>query len=99
MAAIFSNVAPLIIAAEGGDEKIKNDYGEETKFGISQRQYPHINISELTEAGALAILERDYWDKYSLSTIDNQTVANQCFFLLVNMSPENAVKIIQTAVN
>jgi lysozyme family protein len=99
MAAIFTKVAPLIIAAEGGESKSPTDYGGETKYGISEEQYPDEDIKNLTPERALAILEADYWEPYHLSDILDQTVANQCFFLFVNMNPEKATKIIQTAVN
>ena len=99
MAAIFSKVAPLIIAAEGGESKSRADYGGETKYGISKQEYPNEDIKNLTPERALAILEADYWQPYHLSEISDQTIANQCFFLFVNMNPEHAAQIIQAAVN
>lgn len=99
MPAVFSKAAPLILAAEGGYQDGKNDYGGETRYGISSRQYPNVDIKNLTIAKALAILEADYWKFYHLSDIDDQNVANQVFLLLVNMNPVNAVKILQIAIN
>lgn len=100
MGSLFSNVKKMIVDMEGTkDIDDKNDHGGETKYGISQRQYPDIKISELSEEDAFNILEKEYWNKYNLSTIDNQAIANQVFFLLINMNPLTAIKILQIAVN
>ena len=99
MAAVFSKAAPLILAAEGSYQNGSNDYGGETKYGISSRQYPKVDIKNLTVAKALAILESDYWQFYHLSDIDDQNIANQVFLLLVNMNPVNAIKTLQIAIN
>lgn len=98
MGAVFSKVAPLILLAEGGEEKNKNDYGLETKYGISKREYPNEDIAALTPDRAMTILEADYWDHYRLSGIFNQSIANQVFLLLVNIDPSNATKIVQRAI-
>ena len=50
-------------------ENNSDDPGGETKFGISKKSYPDINIENLTEDQAAAIYYRDYWtpmmcDKY-----------------------------------
>ena len=98
--ALFEKVAPLIIQAEG--DKVADDvadYGGETKYGISKRQYPDLDIAALTEAEAIAILERDYWNQYNLAMIDNQGIANQIFFLFVNMDPKHAALIVQVSIN
>lgn len=99
MAAEFSKVSSLIIAAEGGYVNGNNDYGEATKYGISQRQYPHVDIAALTPERALAILDQDYWQHYHCNEINDQIIANQVFFMFVNMDPVHATKIIQTACN
>lgn len=38
-----------------------NDPGGETKYGISKKAYPNLNIKELTLEDALALYHRDYW--------------------------------------
>lgn len=52
-----------IIRAEGGGVLVHdpNDRGGLTKYGISQKAYPQLDIPSLTEADARAIYERDYW--------------------------------------
>jgi lysozyme family protein len=98
--AVFEKVAPLIIAIEGEKEvNDSSDYGGETKYGISKRQYPDLEINALTEQDAVDILKRDYWKKYSLDQIDNQGIANQVFFLFINMNPLHVGLVVQAAIN
>jgi lysozyme family protein len=96
----FSNVAPLIIKAEGDkDVDEVDDQGGQTKYGISQSAYPNLDIANLTEPEALVILEKDYWNKYKVSQIVNQAIANQVFFMLVNMGEDHAIRIVQVSIN
>lgn len=54
-----------IIEIEGGDEYVNNlnDPGGETKYGISKRSYPELNIQTLTKHMAQVIYKTDYWNK------------------------------------
>ena len=97
--AIFAKVIPSILAIEGEYTPGEFDYGGETKYGISKRQYPHLDIANLDETRALTILESDYWNRYRIGEIIDQTIANQVFFLFINMSPIDAAIIVQKAVN
>ena len=100
MGAIFSKVKPLIIEIEGEKETDDpDDHGGKTKYGISQKQYPDLDIDNLTEDQAMAILEEDYWQKYHLEQIENQALANQIFFLIINVGPQYAIQIVQIAAN
>jgi len=59
----FQTAYNILLALEGGFVNHKYDRGGETKFGISQRQYPDVNIKALTKEKAMAITKKDYWDK------------------------------------
>jgi len=48
---------------DGGYTNDPVDPGGETKWGISKRAYPDIDIKSLTKEEALLIYERDYWLK------------------------------------
>jgi len=39
-----------------------NDSGGETKYGISKREYPNLDIPNLTLQQAQQIYQRDYWN-------------------------------------
>lgn len=100
MGASFSRVIPLLIDYEG-DNVVKDphDYGGLTRYGISQRQYPTLDITALSFDDACLILERDFWVRYRLSEIKEQIIANQIFFTIINMNPLKAMRIIQLAIN
>lgn len=51
----------FVIAHEGGYVSDPKDPGGETKYGISRRSYPSLDIANLTEAEAADIYRRDYW--------------------------------------
>ncbi len=87
-----------IINIEGGLSRDKADKGGLTKYGISQKSYPHLDIANLTKEQALDIFETDYWNKYLIGLITSQLIANQLFVLIVNIGGYKAIKIIQLAV-
>jgi Glycosyl hydrolase 108 len=62
MASFEQEIMPLL-EAEGGLNTNKADRGGLTKFGISQKSYPNLNIESLTPEKAAEIYKRDYWDK------------------------------------
>src|SRR3990167_8850899 len=47
---------------EGGYVNDKADPGGETKFGISKRAHPEVDIKALTEEAAKAIYTTSYWE-------------------------------------
>ena len=57
----FDRAFRLLIGEEGGYVNDPADPGGETKFGISKRAYPQIDIRGLTLDQAKAIYRRDYW--------------------------------------
>ena len=57
----FPDCISHVLAAEGGLVNDPKDPGGVTKFGISQRSYPALNIRELTPDDAKALYQRDYW--------------------------------------
>jgi lysozyme family protein len=63
----FDKGFELVVGVEGGyqspqDAIKRKDPGGETKFGISKRQYPQLDITNLTIEQAKAIYKKDYWD-------------------------------------
>ena len=57
----FPRCIDRILAEEGGLSHHPRDPGGLTKFGISQRTYPDLDIRHLTRAQARAIYQRDFW--------------------------------------
>lgn len=91
----FDFAIPYILEHEGGYVNNPNDTGGETNFGICKRQYPHLDIKNLTKESAINIYRVDYWQHYmeSLSTL----VATKVFDISVNCGVKTAIKILQRA--
>jgi hypothetical protein len=49
---------------------VKGDKGGPTKYGISQKAYPNLDIKNLTKEQAIEIAKRDYWDKNNIDKLD-----------------------------
>ena len=64
MDATTTRILDWVIAIEGGLVNDPNDPGGLTKYGISQRSYPDLDIAALTENQARAIYVRDFLPPY-----------------------------------
>ncbi|MBW2607711.1 MAG: hypothetical protein JRD05_08760 [Deltaproteobacteria bacterium] len=84
---------------EGGYVNDPDDPGGETKFGISKRSYPDVDITALTIEQAKDIYCRDYWEVLRLGEILRELIAVEIFDTAVNMGRRTAVKIAQRALN
>ncbi len=85
-----------ILSHEGGYVFDKRDPGGETKWGISKRSYPALNVKALTRDQAVAIYRRDFWDAQQLGKLP-QAIAFQVFDAGVNHGAGNAVRWLQAA--
>ena len=59
----FDEAIKFVLKWEGGYSNDPNDPGGETKFGISKRSYPELDISKLTLKQAKEIYYQNYWLK------------------------------------
>ena len=84
---------------EGGYVDDKDDSGGETKYGISKKIFPNLNIRELTLNEAKDIYNKNYWKKIKGDKINDQHVANNIFDCSVNIGVGSCVKIVQIIVN
>jgi lysozyme family protein len=85
-----------VIDHEGGYVNHANDPGGETKYGISKRSYPHLDIPNLTLADAKVIYKRDYWGPAGCDAVPD-AMKFQLFDLAVNSGVARAVRILQAA--
>jgi lysozyme family protein len=81
---------------EGGYSNDPDDPGGETKFGISKRSYPNLDIARLTRAGAEEIYRRDFWDKCRCDELA-LPIALALFDSAVNQGPRKAIRLLQQA--
>ena len=57
----FERALAFTLSWEGGYSLDKDDPGGETKYGISKRAYPNLDIKNLTTKQAAEIYRKDYW--------------------------------------
>ena len=65
----FDQAVRIVLKHEGGYSNDSLDPGGETKFGISKRQYPNLNVRDLSEAQAREIYRMDYWDRLNIDQL------------------------------
>lgn len=87
----FDLAISIVLKNEGGYKDDPSDPGGETKYGISKRSYPQVDIKNLTEEEASAIYLRDFW---KFDGMTNQMLANKVFDMYVNMG-HSAIRILQ----
>jgi lysozyme family protein len=92
----FERAVARVLGDEGGYADNPSDPGGETKFGISKREYPQLDIAALTRADAVAIYYRDRWQRYRYSELPGP-IAAKVFDLAVNIGPAHAVRCLQRA--
>ena len=92
----FARAVERVLAAEGGYSHNPADPGGETRFGISKREYPHIDISTLTREAAIAIYFRDWWQRGCYSDLPGP-IGAKLFDLAVNIGPQPAAHCLQRA--
>jgi lysozyme family protein len=92
----FERAIARLLGDEGGYVDNPADPGGETKFGITRREYPDVDIAALTRAEAVAIYYRDWWQRYSYSELPG-AIAAKLFDLAVNIGPDHAVRCLQRA--
>jgi lysozyme family protein len=90
----FELAVEFLLGHEGGVSVNAADPGGTTNFGISQRQYPTIDIVNLKRDGAKLIYKRDYW---RFDSIASQRVANKLLDLAANVGPMTSTKLLQEA--
>ena len=88
-----------LITNEGGYVNDPKDPGGETKYGISKRSYPKVDIKNLTLDHAREIYFQDFWLDLRCDQIGNDRVAIELFDTAVNMGHSAAIKILQSALN
>jgi len=96
----MSDIIDQIIISEGGD-RITNDSldsGGLTKFGISQRANPGVDIVNLTYEQARVIYEKKYISSIHFDRIGDRQLRDQLIDYGVNSGPSIAIMKLQEIV-
>lgn len=93
----FEAAFKALLEEEGGYVFHPSDPGGETKYGITKRSYPELDIKNLTVDVAKAIYHRDFWDaRYDELP---EPVVEVLFEFGVNAGRGRAVAALQRAIN
>lgn len=91
----FDKFISIILKHEGGYVNDPDDLGGETKYGITKRRYPDLNIKYLTKAKAKQIYYNDFYMPLKLYYIKNDLLSLHILDMAVNAGKKNAVKLLQ----
>ena len=92
----FLSAVERVLADEGGYSSNPNDPGGETKFGISARSNPGVDIAALTRDAAIEIYWREWWLRFGFAQLP-AAIAAKAFDLAVNFGASNAIECLRRA--
>lgn len=96
VSAFQAAVSFVIDVCEGGG-KLIHDQGGATRWGISQRAYPTLNIRDLTRDEAVAVYRMDFWEQVRADALP-APLALAVFDAAVNLGHIPAIKLLQRTV-
>lgn len=74
---------------EGGGKvhTVEGDPGGTTKWGISKRANPYLDIPNLSRDDAIKVYRERYWNPRRLGDLKSQEIANEIFEFSINVDP------------
>lgn len=86
-----------VLSSEGGYVNNPADPGGETKWGISKRSYPMLDIATLTREDAIEIYKHDFWVAGQMDKMPDAVAFNALDFA-VNSGIQTALRKLQEAI-
>lgn len=93
----FDIVFERILGHEGGYVNNPKDPGGETKWGISKRSFPWVDIKNLTRDGALILYKKYFWDALNADELADGVIYQLADFA-INSGIPPAIKALQRSV-
>lgn len=90
----FQEAVKKTLIHEGGFVDNPHDAGGRTKYGITQKDLPDVDIAQITPEQATVYYSEHYW-KPLYAQIQSQSVAEKIFDMGVLFGVGKAVKILQ----
>lgn len=90
----FDTAVEFVLRFEGGFTDDSRDPGSITKFGISQRAHPNVDIKSLTIEQAKEIYLQDYWERCNCGDLP-PALGLLLFDSAVNQGPTAAIRALQ----
>lgn len=95
---VFSVALAFTLEAEGGYARESGDPGGETKYGVSRRAFPGLDIASLTRAEAARIYREHYWSGPEMDRLP-APLAVAVFDAGVNTGVRRAIRMLQKSLN
>lgn len=97
---LFQASVDLMIFKEGGDKLVRHprDPGRLTKYGISSRAYPHLDVASLNREAATDIYRKDYFEAAGCDMLSPR-LAIMVFGSAINQGVAAAVTMLQRSFN
>jgi lysozyme family protein len=97
----FLQAVSRLLKIEGGYAKRDNNAGA-VNFGITERflkaiGYPKRDPKLLTQVEAIQIYQLNFWEPYLCGSINDQRIAQEYFFAIVNAGPYRMTQDLQMA--
>ena len=92
----FLSAVERVLADEGGYSSNPADPGGETKFGISARSNPGVDIAALTREQAVNIYWREWWLRFGFAQLPD-AIGAKTFDLAVNIGAAHAIECLRRA--
>lgn len=96
MSMLFDSAFEFVQKLEGGLSAHPLDRGGVTKYGITQRSYPQLDIAMLSLDEAKSIARRDFWDFCNCTALP-WSFALMVFDTAFNQGPMFATRTLQNA--
>lgn len=90
----FDRAFELVLGSEGGYVNDPRDPGGETKYGITKRDHPDVDIKNLSINGAKAIYLAKYWTPAKCGSLP-WPLSAYVFDAAVNQGVVTALKLLQ----
>lgn len=95
---LFLKFIERVLRHEAGYVWDKDDPGGETKWGISKRSYPHLDIKNLTREEAIEIYYNDFWLKVHTDVLPD-AMDYQLLDSAVNSGISQSIRFLQRALD
>ena len=93
----FEEAVEWVLEEEGGETNDPEDPGGHTKYGISQRAHPNVDLATLSRSDAKGIYRTDYWTPLLCSRLP-RGYALAAFDFGVRTGVGNSAKYLQSTV-
>lgn len=95
----FRRAFDALMELEGGYVNDPDDAGGETKYGISAKSYPGLDVANLTREDAEQIYLIDYWSRVRGEDFRSEPLALHVFLFAAHAGTRRSSRLLQVALN